>query len=60
MYRCNDCLELFDEPNIYETTYESYLGISHLFANNTYLQLHLCPYCGSEDIEEGKEEEEDG
>lgn len=52
MYRCNDCGELFDTPRIYETTYESFYGVSDEFPSSTYLKLELCPNCGCDDIDE--------
>ena len=58
MYRCIECLELFSEPDIYETSYESYYGVLCQFDNTTKLELHLCPCCGSEDIEEVEEDYE--
>lgn len=59
MYRCNECLELFSEPIVHETTYESYYGILHQFDSRTRLELELCPCCGSEDIEEVEEKEDE-
>jgi len=58
MFRCNECLELFEEPTIHETTFENFLGISDQFSSRTYLKLELCPECGSDDIEEIEESEE--
>ena len=63
MFKCNDCLEEFeeDEIRIIETSYEAYYGVSTLFHNKTPLTLEVCPYCESEDIEELEdiEDEED-
>ena len=58
MYRCEECLELFSEPIIHETTYESYYGILHQFDSRTHLELLLCPCCGSSEIEKVEEENE--
>lgn len=58
MYRCDECLEMFEEPIIHETTWESYYGVASEFSNGTYLRLELCPYCGSDVIEEIEKEEE--
>lgn len=57
MIKCLECREVFREPLIYETSYESYYGISSDFSTSTYLKLELCPACGSECVEEIKEEE---
>lgn len=57
MYRCNECLEIFEIPNVYYTSYESYYGVGNLFPNSTPLTLELCPCCGEENIEEIEEEE---
>ena len=59
MYRCNECLELFEYPNTHNTTYESYYGVADQFPNSTPLTLELCPNCGSENIEEVEETEEE-
>lgn len=58
MYRCYECLKLFEEPIVHETTYESYYGISHQFDSSTSLKLILCPCCGSDNIEKMEEENE--
>lgn len=52
MYKCDNCSERFDEPETEYTTYESYFGVSSLFPNSTPMTLQVCPYCGSEDIDE--------
>lgn len=61
MMKCLDCNAIFDEPRIYSTSWEAYYGVGDLFSNSTYLRLELCCNCGSEDIEEidDIEEEED-
>ena len=58
MYRCNECLEIFEEPIIHETSYEYFYGVASEFPNSTYLRLELCPVCGSECLEEVESEEE--
>lgn len=52
MYRCDNCRATFEEPDEEHTTYESYYGVSSLFPNSTSMTLYVCPYCGSDDIEE--------
>jgi DNA-directed RNA polymerase subunit RPC12/RpoP len=54
MYKCNDCEERFLEPVVVKTTYEMYLGID---GGNTPLTVYKCPYCGSEEIIELEEKE---
>ena len=34
------------------TTYEEFYGVYELFSNHNQLELHVCPNCKSEDIEE--------
>jgi predicted Zn-ribbon and HTH transcriptional regulator len=51
---CNACGEVFDKDDVNKitTTYESYYGVSDLFPNSTRMTYSVCPYCGSEDIED--------
>ena len=51
-YQCDNCRQTFDEPEEEHTTYEHYYGVSSLFPNSTPMTLYVCPYCGSDDIEE--------
>lgn len=51
-YKCDNCRRQFDEPSEERTTYESYFGVGGLFPNSTPMTLYVCPYCGSEDIDE--------
>lgn len=55
MYICCNCEKKFLEPRTKETTYEAYLGVS--VPTHTYLLLELCPFCGSDEIEERNEDE---
>lgn len=58
-YICNECDERFDEPDTEVTTYEDYYGVGSEFDGRTRLEVSVCPYCGSEDIDEVDDEEED-
>lgn len=58
-YICNECGERFDEPEIESTTYEDYYGVGSEFIGKTHLEVEICPYCGSEDIDEVDDEEEE-
>lgn len=51
MYKCRDCKKEFEEPNIKKTTYELYYGVASEFPNHTPLELEVCPFCGSDNIE---------
>lgn len=56
MYRCSDCLEVFEKPDTICTDcgYDTeYVHIPY------YCYDDLCPYCGSDDIEEFDEYEEE-
>ena len=61
MYRCEDCGRYFYEHEMAQrhTTYETSYGVSGLFNTSNDLTIDVCPYCGSEWIEEIEEEEED-
>lgn len=52
MMKCRDCKATFNESKIKQTTYENYYGVSSEFLHNNPLNLAVCPYCESEDIEE--------
>ena len=58
-YRCDNCGETFEEPDYELTSYEDYYGVSSLFPDRHYMYLSVCPNCGSEDIEEFDDEEEE-
>lgn len=66
MYRCNKCQFEFEEPEIENTTYESYYGVADQFSNSTSLTLYKCPNCDEENSysyfdenEEFEDEEEE-
>lgn len=50
MYRCPNCGKEFEEPSIRITSYEDYFGI--WYPDRHELILNICPYCGSEEIED--------
>ena len=52
MYRCNNCNEMFEEPDTKNIVAEEYLGVSHLLQGSTRLDINICPCCNDEDIEE--------
>ena len=54
MYKCNDCDKRFEEPEDKITSYEDYYGVD---GGHSLLYLEICPYCGSEDIQEIRMEE---
>lgn len=57
---CYECDMKFETPKEVHTTYESLYGVSRDFGSRTPCTLEVCPYCGSDDIEEEEEEEEEG
>lgn len=62
MYRCERCGEIFDEPDHKEICLESYYGVCSMFSDRHYESIPICPKCGTQDIEEyyeGDEEWED-
>ena len=58
MYRCNNCDEIFDEPESERIDLESYYGVGSLFPDHHYGYLSVCPYCNSEDFDEYDEDDE--
>ena len=57
MFKCLNCDREFEEAKEYETTYERYLGVEGQVAGYTPLTLLVCPYCESDDLEEGEEDD---
>lgn len=60
MWHCDNCNEDFYEPTIKNTTYERFYGVSEEFGYSTPMSIEVCPYCGSDEINEEEEEEMDG
>lgn len=60
LFICESCGELFEEDDIFfkETSYEEYLGVTDLPGRH-YFDLAMCPFCGSEEIDEYEEDEEE-
>lgn len=59
MYHCFNCNEDFYEPEKVHTTYERYYGVSDEFRYHTPMTIDVCPYCGSDEIEEMDDDEEE-
>lgn len=57
MWKCDNCGERFYEPEEERDSYESYYGVSSMFSSRHYFTTNVCPFCGSEDIEESEGEE---
>lgn len=58
-YQCERCGEIFDDPEYVTFCYEDEYGVSSMFPNRTYGEYAVCPNCGSEEIEEYCEPDED-
>ena len=56
MYRCNDCTATFDEPDEQVWNAADYYGVEKN-GHDQMLHINVCPYCGSEDIDEIDDEE---
>lgn len=50
MYKCNECKELFDEPDSYRE------NVGEFWGQPAYQTFYICPYCGSDDFDEYEEE----
>lgn len=59
MWCCDNCREDFYKPEQTMTTYEKYYGVSGEFNSHHFVVVSVCPYCGSDEINEYDEEEED-
>lgn len=53
---CYDCGNPFDEPDTKRTSYEDIYGVGREFSGRTMVNVYICPYCKSDDIEEEEEE----
>ncbi len=59
MYRCAECRATFDEPDSKEICYEAEYGVASMFSDMHWGTIAICPDCGSEEIEDYWEDEED-
>ena len=59
VWKCGECGETFNEPELVRTSYEDEFGVGDLFGNSTPMTIALCPYCGSRDIDEVLDDEDD-
>lgn len=59
MWICNDCKSEFEEPEEMEDTYENFYGVSSMFPSSNTYKYDACPCCGSDDIEEVEEDDEE-
>jgi len=59
MYKCWNCGVRFEEPDYEEVCMEDLYGVGSMFQNRHYKLISTCPHCGSDEIEEGYEGEDD-
>lgn len=61
MFRCGGCGCVFadDEVQYERVCWEDYYGVGGMFDSRNYGDLMTCPHCGSDDIEELDEEDEE-
>ena len=61
MLKCADCGEIFDEDEVvYERVcWEDYYGVSGSFPNKNYGNIATCPQCGSEELEDYWEDDDE-
>ena len=60
-YICADCGAIFDknEARYEEVCMEDYYGVGNLFPDRHYNTFMICPECGSEDVDDYYEEDEE-
>lgn len=58
MWICENCKEIFDEPDYESICAEDYYGVSSMFNSCNYIDIKVCPECGSDEIEEYYDEED--
>ena len=59
MWKCENCGEIFNEPEFIKYCLEDYNGVSSLFPDRHYATYPTCPDCGSKRLDEYYEDEED-
>ena len=61
MLKCTDCGEIFDEDEVvYERVcWEDYYGVSGMLHGRHYGSMAICPHCGSDEIEECWEDDDE-
>ena len=61
MLKCAECGEIFDEDEVvYERVcWEDYYGVGSAFQNKNYGSVATCPHCGSDEIRECWEDEDE-
>lgn len=61
MLRCANCGEIFDEDEaVYESVcWEDYYGVGGSFPNKNYGSVATCPHCGSEELEDYWEDDDE-
>ena len=54
MFICCDCGEKFSEDELdhERVCWEDYYGVSSMFPNRNYGEIAICPFCGSDELEE--------
>lgn len=59
MYRCWNCGTRFEEPEHMEYYAEDYFGVGSLFNDKHTIIIQECPNCGSNEIEENCDDDEE-
>ena len=61
MLKCAKCGEIFDEDEVvYERVcWEDYYGVSGSFPNKNYGNIATCPHCGSDELEDYWEDDDE-
>lgn len=52
MWYCENCKNEFDEPDREKKCFEDLYEVSTLFYERNYFDMLVCPFCGSDEIEE--------
>ena len=58
MYKCDNCDGLFEEAEKVRCSAEDYNGVSSMFGNSNDIEYDVCPFCGSEDFNLMREDED--
>ena len=59
MWVCRECGREFDEPVTERFCLEDEYGVGSLFSDRHYAYYEFCPVCGSDEISEEYEDDED-
>lgn len=61
MFICCNCKEVIDDDEVKyeEVCWEDYYGVGSMFPDRHYGEFAICPYCGSDELDDYFESDDD-